>query len=239
MFWNNWKNISEQERKAINVITAAQKLILSHIPRDKIVSIYIGGSFLRREMTPTSDIDMWVITTDTRGQKLVSKLITEAQGKFTPELGLSGYSLWELKNGKSLAYLVKKHRTGPKRFTKKLANYQLIYGKQLNPATFPTQTDKEDLTMMISVFETKFLPLYNENILAFQDILKQVFWLADLELSLKGHHPPHSWTEMVKLTPKNHIARTALDLRHSKPSLRQETTFISQLKKYLEELKTL
>ena len=237
MLWNNWKNITPLERAAIQVVKSAQEVILKTIPKKEIVSIYLGGTFLRREMMPNSDVDLWVITKTITGQKRVTKLIKNVQGKFKPPLGLSGYSVWELKRGKWLKYLCNKPRTAPQRFAKKLHNYKLIYGKKLDPADFAIRTDREDLNIIIATFHDQFIPDYQKGTLDFQSILKQTFWLADLELCIKSYHPPHSWAKMVELTPKDHIARTAFLFRTHEPTKHEQTVFMKKLSAYLAYLK--
>ena len=57
-FWKNWKNKTEIEKKAIISVKKARELTINAIPKNKLVAIYIKGSFARREMKKRSDVDM-------------------------------------------------------------------------------------------------------------------------------------------------------------------------------------
>ncbi|MBD3303564.1 hypothetical protein GF343_00300 [Candidatus Woesearchaeota archaeon] len=236
MFWKKWKRLTKQEKAAIKVLSQIKKIVLKKIPKEKIVSIYAGGSFPRREMTPDSDVDLWVITTDVKAQKMITKLIKEIHKKFKPKSGLSGYALWELKTGKHSKQITKK-RTGPRRFIKYMPNYHLIYGKKLRQEDFKMRSDLTDLKTMIKVFQTMFLPWLKNKQINFQAILKQTFWLADLEFKVRGLHPAHSWKALCKIAPKKHIVHAAMELRKKK-SINKHTQeeYIKKLKKYLAAL---
>ncbi|MBW3002238.1 nucleotidyltransferase domain-containing protein [Candidatus Woesearchaeota archaeon] len=237
IFWKKWKNITEQEKAAIKVLLQIKRLVLKKIPKENIISIYCGGSFPRREMTSKSDVDIWVIVTDTATLKIFPKLWKLTKKKYELPSGISGYALWELKTGKHSKQITKK-RTGPRRFVKYMPNYHLIYGKKLKQKDFKTRTDLEDLLIMLKTFKTMFLPWYKKKELDFQALLKQTFWLADLEFKIRGMHPPHSWKGLTKISPKDHIVHTAMKLRNSRPKdKRTQNAFILKLKKYLAALK--
>ena len=57
-FWKKWKRKTTIEKKAIVSIKKSRSLILKSIPKNKIVAIYIKGSFVRREMNKKSDVDI-------------------------------------------------------------------------------------------------------------------------------------------------------------------------------------
>lgn len=238
MFWEKWKNVTKQEKAAVKVLLQLKKLVLENIPRDKIVSIYVGGSFVRREMTPHSDVDVWVITKDMKSQLMVSRLIKSIEGKFRPKAGLSGYALWELRTGRHSRQITKK-RTGPRRFMKYLPNYYLVYGKKLKQSDFKINTDVKDLQVLVKTFNELFLPWYMKKEIDFQALLKQTFWLADLELKVRGRHTPHSWSAIVLMTDKKHIARLAWKLRGRSVGDKTKKLFVARLKKYLSRLEGL
>jgi len=235
-FWKKWKSVTLQEKDAIISLKKAKKVIFSSIPCDKIVSIYVGGSFVRREMIKDSDVDVWVITSDMHAQKLVTKMIHSYSGKDKPKIGFSGYALWELKTGKHYKEITK-FRTGPKSWVKNLDNYHLVYGKKLRLEDFAIREDLDDLKFLIKQFNSRFLPFYSKGRIGFQDVLKQVFWLVDFELKLRGQHPPHSWNGIVRLAPEDHIVHEALKLRKVDPDKRTKNAFVAKLKKHLKALK--
>ncbi|HKL23843.1 MAG TPA: nucleotidyltransferase domain-containing protein, partial [Candidatus Nanoarchaeia archaeon] len=59
--WKYWKNKTQLEKDAIDSMLKAKDYILKNIPKKEIVSIYVYGSFVRREMTKDSDVDLFVI----------------------------------------------------------------------------------------------------------------------------------------------------------------------------------
>ena len=63
-FWKSWKKVNELEKAAIKSVKIAEKIIFKTLPKKKIISIYVGGSFVRRDMDKWSDVDLWTITSD-------------------------------------------------------------------------------------------------------------------------------------------------------------------------------
>ncbi len=49
-FWKDWKRKTKLEEAAITSIKAGKKILLSNLPKDKIVAIYVKGSFVMREL---------------------------------------------------------------------------------------------------------------------------------------------------------------------------------------------
>ena len=48
-FWKNWKNLTKLEKSAIKSIKTGKRIIFKNIPKKEIKSIYLKGSFIRRE----------------------------------------------------------------------------------------------------------------------------------------------------------------------------------------------
>lgn len=238
-FWKDWKNLTAQEKRGIKSLKLALKIIKERYPKGSVIAVYCGGSFIRREMKRGSDIDLFVIVKDMKAQRITQKLIKEYYKKHDPYIGFSGYTLWELKTGRH-SKQINRLRTGPKRFVSKMDNYAVVYGKKLDSSKFPVNTPEKYLQVMLKVFDKQFLPLYKEGKLRFGSILKQVFWLVDHELSVKGNHPPHSWKAITQRVPKGHIAKKAWKLRYKeKVSEKEKKEFIKDLRAYLRELKKL
>jgi len=232
-FWKKWKKVTKLEKEAIKTLLAGKRIILSSIPKKEIVSIYVKGSLVRRELTQRSDVDFVVIL---KTKKYINRLITlekKYRDTFRPSLEIRGYSLWELKTGKRLK--VKSSMTPPSKFTRHLPNFGRIYGKDLFRENLFMREDLQELKGSIKFLSSYFMPQYEANKIGLQMLIKQVFWLTDLELKLRGNHPPHSWTGMAKLAPKNHIIHTVLKLR--KANAKHDAHFIAKLKKYLSNLK--
>ena len=73
-FWKSWKNKSKLEINAIDSIKKAKNLLLANIPKKQITAIYIKGSFVRRELTKNSDVDIVPIVKDSRYLNKILKL---------------------------------------------------------------------------------------------------------------------------------------------------------------------
>jgi predicted nucleotidyltransferase len=65
-FWKDWKKKTKLEKSAIESLKIAKKIILSEIPKEKIVAIYVKGSFVRREMDEKSDVDTAIILKESK-----------------------------------------------------------------------------------------------------------------------------------------------------------------------------
>jgi predicted nucleotidyltransferase len=230
--YKNWK-LNKYEKAAVKTLKAGLKLI----PKEEVISIYTGGSFIRREMNAKSDLDLWVITKTAKTLSKIRSLGKKNRTNFQPELCVSGYTIRELKTGKHAKSLSKRPRPNPKRFTKDLISKRLIYGKSLNPETFPTNSDTKDLEVMVKVFKTIFFPSYKNKQLSLQAIIKQVFWLTKYELGSKGIKPPIKAKEMCKLLPKNHIFQEAYKLRIQPTKDKNiRATFIKKLESHINKL---
>ena len=57
------------EKSAIDVLGKGFKIILNNIPKEKIIAIYVKGSFSKRELTKNSDVDVITIVKDTKTLK--------------------------------------------------------------------------------------------------------------------------------------------------------------------------
>ncbi|MFC1686200.1 nucleotidyltransferase domain-containing protein [Nanoarchaeota archaeon] len=238
-FWKDWKKTNELEKGAIKAIKTAEKIILKTLPKKKIISIYVGGSFVRRDMNKWSDLDVWAITSDVKSLKTIKKLKKKYGEKHKPVIGFTGYTITELRRGRKSKQLPVM-RTAPSRFTKNINRFRCIYGEDLDTKGFPVREDKEDLGIMVKVFRSLFLPMYKEKKLGFDSIIKQVFWIGDLEFRIKKIAIPLSWRDMVKLTGKNHVLREALRLRLSGTKDKKERLkFIVKIKRYLKEMEKL
>ena len=60
-FYEKWKRKTKLETSAIVSLEKTKKIILKNIPKTELISIYLKGSFIRREMKKHSDVDFIVI----------------------------------------------------------------------------------------------------------------------------------------------------------------------------------
>jgi len=237
-FWRDWKRKTKLEEAAIKSLKIGKKLILQEIPNSKIHSIYVKGSFVRREMNNKSDVDIVVIVNDNKYIKDIKDLYEKTKGKHKPDMGIGAHSLWELKNNKRFGKS-KKLRASPYTFIRQIERYKLIFGKKLNPITYSKKVDdKRYLENRIKTFRNLFIPLYGEKKIGFLDLIKQVFWLVESEERAKSRNPPHNWKKLAKsIKNKNHIVQDSLRLR-LKPTKDKKIRerYLRKLEKHLDKL---
>ncbi|MBU1198269.1 MAG: nucleotidyltransferase domain-containing protein [Nanoarchaeota archaeon] len=238
-FWKDWEGKTELEESAIKSCKVGKKIILENIPGEQIISIYIRGSFARRELDKKSDIDFMVILKKSNYLKKLNQLNQAYKDKFHPEIEIKGYSLWELKTGKRVKRSVS--ATPPYRTVKHLPELKLIYGKDLSKNNFFSRSDIKDLKALVNAFRTIFLPQYSEKRMGFRDLIKQTFWLSELEQKVKGENPPHNWKKLDKfIKDEQHIVHDALKYRLQPTKDKNEKAkYLKKLKLYLKELDAL
>lgn len=232
-FWEQWEDKTEIEQKAINSIIKARDLVINSIPSEALVAIYIKGSFARREMQEGSDVDMVPIVTDNKYQG-------DVFGVNSPEINpvcAVPLSLSELRDNKlsSKGKYEPDLRAEPDLFLLKLEEYKLIYGTALNPKDFPVRTKEQIVRDEVNKIKNGYIPAYREDVISFEPLLKEVFWLIEWQQYLKGEKVEHSFkgiTESVK--DKNHIIYDAFEFRKNPNKGKgEEEKFILKLEKYL------
>ena len=238
-FWKDWKRKTKLENSAIKSVESARKIILNEISQEQTISIYLKGSFIRREMNEKSDIDTLTIVKESKYLKKLKKLEDKYGNKYNPPLQFSGYSIWELKYNKRSNF-GKKLRASPSRTVKHLEHYKLIYGEILKKTDLKLNSDKKHLQGMLSAFEEIFIPSYNEGKFSFSELIKQVFWLVETEQAWKGNNPPYSWNKLEKsIKDEDHIIHDTLKYR-LKPTkdYTERKEFLKKLNQYISALKT-
>jgi len=233
-FWKSWQNKTEVEKKAIKSAEKARELVINAVPKNKLVAVYIKGSFARREMKKSSDVDMVPIVAENRYQGAVFG-VNDSTIKPVIVVPLS---LWELEHNKlwTRSNCKPDLRAKPDRLLKKLKECKLIYGKPINPKKYPINEDKTALKDEIKVIRTGYIPFYEKRKIKFDPLLKEVFWLVELEQNILGKKVKHSFEGITKsIDDANHIIHDAFGLRKN-PSKSKENKFILKLKKHLEEL---
>jgi len=231
-FWQEWANITDIEKRAIESIIMARKLIIEAIPEDALIAIYIKGSFSRREMNSGSDVDIVPIISENNYQG-------DVFGVNIPDILpaiVVPLSIEELKNNE----LATKSETNPDtrakpdRLLKKLAECELIYGEPLNIDNFPIRSDQEALQDGINSLRNGYIPLYRQGKVSFEALLKEVFWMTELELNIAGVQIEQSFAKIANaVSEPNHIIHQAYELRMN-PDKEKEEDFVTNLEKYLK-----
>jgi hypothetical protein len=152
-------------------------------------------------------------------------------------------SLWELEHNElwSKSDHTPDLRAKPDRFLKKLSEYKLIYGNPLDPLKFFIREDKHALEEEIKIIQDGYIPAYESGRIEFSSLLKEVFWLVELEQNFKGKKVKHSFEGiLMAVDDKDHIVHEAFKFRTGEYKIdKEKKAFIFKLKKYLSSLKKL
>lgn len=235
-FWNEWKGKTGLEKRAIDSVGKAREVLLKNVPEEEIVAVYVKGSFVRREMNEKSDVDIVAVVKHDKYIGRIRKLQEEKGGTYKPS-ELLAHSLGEFKdNERHFSYSSQKPK--PDIFLRYLGNAKLIYGKLVEPKDFTLRSDKEMLESSVNMFREEFIPLYNERKFGFSQLVKNVFWLVDLEQRIRGKVPPGTWEKLEKsVGGKNHIIHETLRLRlHPTKDSEIRKKYLEKLSDYLDRL---
>lgn len=235
-FWENWKKKTEIEKRAIKSIKKARAFIIKSIPKKALVAIYIKGSFARREMKEESDVDIVPIVS---ANKFEGKVFEVNSPEIYPVVVVP-LSLSEFKKNKlfTKSSISPDLRAEPDIFLKKIKEYKLIYGRPINSKGFPIRKDKSIFKNEIHKIKKGYIPSYIKGKIPFSPLLKEVFWLTELEQEMKGVKVKHSIQEIAQsVKDKNHIVHDAFKLRlHPKKDSTRRKAFIRKLKIHLKNL---
>jgi hypothetical protein len=237
-FWETWKSRTEVEEKAIDSVVKARDLVIDSVPSNALVAIYIKGSFARREMKEGSDVDMVPIVTEDKYEEVIFGVNSS---EINP-VCVVPLSLSEVRNNKlaTKGSYTPDLRAEPDLFLLKLGECKLIYGTPLNPADYPVRSKDQIVRDEIKKIKKGYIKAYQEGVINFQPLLKEVFWLVEWEQNLKGKKVNHSFkgiTESIK--DKNHIVYDAFEFRKNpNRGKTEEKKFILKLEEYLNELET-
>lgn len=245
-FFDEWKNKTEIERRAIESFRKGLELILQTVPRDELVSVYAKGSFIMREMNEKSDIDFVTVLRSTKYASRLKKLHQEYAHKISPEVQLNPcYSLWELKTGKKRKIAPPNQHPGS--VVNHLDDFKLVYGEHLDKTDFKGRDPEKDMKALARVIYETFIPnvekkfrgdATHDTSMGFSSLLKSVLWLAESELKNKQVSYEYSYAGIDKaVSDPRHIAHDAYRLRQNPTKdekVRKE--FVEKLKKHCEGL---
>lgn len=235
-FWKSYKNKTKIEKKAIKSIENALDFLFQNIPKEKIVSVYIKGSFVTREMDRKSDIDIVPIVFDNKSMNSLQKVRDIHKDSFSPA-ELLPLSLSELKANKN-APNRPAIRQRPDGFLFFLQYHKLVYGKELNPKDYPMRSQKEIFRSAIKVLKEQLIPMHKKGDYGFRQVLKQVFWITVHEQIKLGKKPPITWEALDSFVKdKDHIIHRTYYLRknHTKDK-KIRSKYMGDLEIYLERL---
>ncbi len=238
-FWEDWKKVTSFEEKAIRAVVKARDKVVKALPKDKLVAIYIKGSFSRREMKEGSDVDMVPIVTENEDESTVF----DVNDSDIDPVVVVPLSLWEFEHNKlsTKSSYGPDLRAEPDLFLKKLGAYKLIYGTPLDPSQYPTREDRQIIKDELMKIRDGYIPAYKKGKTSFSSLLKEVFWLVELVQNIEGKKVAHSFKDISQsIKDQEHIIHNAYPLlANPKHTKAEEVQFIDALKVYLAELENL
>lgn len=235
-FWKNYKNKTLIEKRAIASINRAMDFLFGNIPKNKIVSVYIKGTFVTREMNEKSDVDIVPILKDNFTLKKLQAVRNENKDFLKPA-ELLPISLTELKQNRNAKYRGPL-KGKPDTFLRDLEHHKLVYGRKLNKSDYPMRKPEEMFQHEIKTLKNQTIPLHKKREYGFAQLIKQVFWLSFHEQEILGKNPPRTWKGLNDfIKDKKHIIHKGYYFRlHPTKNKRKRTNFVSSLEKYLEKL---
>ncbi|MBU0460548.1 MAG: nucleotidyltransferase domain-containing protein [Nanoarchaeota archaeon] len=130
-FWRFWFWKTKQEKKYIKACLEAYNKRFGISP-DKILSVYVGGSFARRELVDKSDIDFFIIIKNDEDLAKLIKLRNKELLIDEIEMCIHIYSLGELESQEFKAPRVKGRKGPPREVLADLTECEFLGGTPLD-----------------------------------------------------------------------------------------------------------
>ncbi|MBI2631504.1 hypothetical protein HYW75_00690 [Candidatus Pacearchaeota archaeon] len=228
-FWKNWRNKTSIEKRAIKSVKSAIDFIINNVYKNDLISIYIKGSFVTRELRKKSDVDILPIVKNKKEMNRL-KLIRDKNKDTLRPSEILPISYTELKQ---------KNRSWGRADTmlRDLDHYKLVYGKRLLKTDYYIRPWDKMFKDEINMLKFKTLPLYKKGEYGFQQLIKQVFWICYSEQVLLGKNPPRTWKGLNKyIKRKNNIIHKAYYFRmYPTKDKKKITYFLTDLERYLKQ----
>ncbi|MBI4981339.1 nucleotidyltransferase domain-containing protein [Candidatus Woesearchaeota archaeon] len=195
-FWNKWKKITVYEQERVDLLIKLKKLIKEELC-NKVISIFTGGSFCRREYRKNSDLDVWIIVskdnqiTDVEYQ--LQRFLEEKKLMDIIKQKPTVLSLEALKRGNYLNKTINK--MSPRRFTLLSNEYNLLYGKKLPYKALPEMTSEEAFKGML-----KWLMSIKDKQFNKEQIAKLYLYTRYFERKYLGEDVSYSFKEMKEIS---------------------------------------
>lgn len=190
---------------------------------NELISLYVIGSFLSKEMVESSDIDLVGVmksSFDFRKEEHINKALNETvRSSHMIDFGTMNYD--EFFGGTQKGSLTKHIELSI--FLNFLKRARLVHGKRINFDRFPIKpaSPGEELRYHIKVFGEYKSDFRRKNRIradfAFSDFIKIIFYVANLELQLTRNltaKPSYSGIVRAFRKDKNHIVHYSMKLRH-------------------------
>lgn len=216
---------------------------------EDIVSLYVMGSFMTKDVEKTSDIDIIAIMKDDfdfRKEISINSLLNRKL-KTKYQVSLGTMSIKEFYRGRRKGSLTK--HTGLPIFLNFLKHAKLIHGKRLAPDKFPVKPASLKMQMnyhcnLILTYGKHFRKIDKIGVdWTFRDFIKTSFYIADLELQItRKTKPKPRYADIVNAfkAKKYHIIHETMRLRKKKfITSKEKQEWISKAEDYAKEMKKL
>jgi predicted nucleotidyltransferase len=215
---------------------------------EHVVSLFVLGSFLSDEMTPSSDIDLVGVmrpTFDFRSEARLNRILNETvSSEHRIDLGTMSYE--EFFGGTRKGSVMK--YTELPIFLNFLKHAKLIYGKKIDFDKLPIKpaSAEQELKYHIREFKKYERQFRRKNAsgpdFSFRDFIKTIFYIANAELQLTRHLASKgSYTEIVEAFAQNkhHLVHYSMRLRRKKTiSRRDKRTWLNLAERYAAQMRT-
>ncbi|MFW6233202.1 MAG: nucleotidyltransferase domain-containing protein [Nanoarchaeota archaeon] len=192
-FWDKWNNKNFYEEKRILALIKIKDFLKDNY-FDKIHSVFVGGSFQRREYTKNSDVDIWIIIDkDSNLDKI--KLALKNECKAEIKLLKQEPNILSLESLKRGSYQNKiKNKMSPRRFVLLSHEFSLILGKSLPYHQLKEMTIKEAYEGM-----KKFILNSNLETFTNKEVNKLYLYLLYYKYKMKKKNLVYSFKSMKSI----------------------------------------
>jgi hypothetical protein len=244
-----WPFESKETREVKKSIRRMTDYVISQIPKDQLISVYVGGRILTTDRIDESDIDIITIVSDDFD---INKR-KEFKNYFAKHPEITGgrkggvWVLWisdfegRTKKSKILPTIIKQFCHG---------FHKYLYGKRIDFDLFPIEssTDIEELhhqllflRQLSDKYEANdFTDSSSDELVRFPYIAKVVLHVARMEVIITQRMKYEFYFYKIKKRlkkDKNHIFHTGLAIRHGlKMNKKQRKDFITWVRKYCQDI---
>jgi predicted nucleotidyltransferase len=214
---------------------------------NSLISLYLVGSFLTKDMIKSSDIDLVGVmesSFDFEKEKLINERLN---GKIVSKhkIDLGTMSVEEFFGGKQKGSLMR-HMNLPV-FLDSLKNAQLVYGRKLDFDELPIKpaSKTDEMKYWIKEFKKYKNEFRKKDKLgvdfSFRDFVKIIFYIANLQLQLirKTEQKKRRYSEIANAfrTESNHIVHYSLELRKKESITNEEKQlWLDRAEVYVESI---
>lgn len=214
---------------------------------NSLISLYLVGSFLTKDMVKSSDIDLVAVmesSFDFGKEKLINERLNE-EIVSSHKIDLGTMSVEEFFGGKQKGSLMR-HMNLPV-FLNSLKNAQFVYGRKLDFDELPVKpaSKTDEMKYWIKEFKKYKNEFRKKDKLgvdfSFKDFVKVIFYIANLQLQLirKTKQEKKRYSDIANAfrTESNHIVHYSLELRKKESIANEEKQlWLDKAEVYVESI---